>query len=383
MDAKEAVVTGANGFLGARVVRDLLAKGWTVHALGRDRSDTPWADRLLDALWDIDGAPVRPELLTGLRSHPSHLTAPGLGLSDATVSEITSARPVIIHLAADTNFSPRDPQRQREINALAPLNVLRTLGPGASRFVHVSTAYVAGRREGRILEEPFDDSAGFHNAYEQTKWAGETAVRGHCEQADVPLAVARPAIVVNDSRTGRSSTLTHLNALVEMIARIQAHLGPAFGEAGDVVRVTADPNACPALIAVDAVVRALIRVAESDESPGRTYHLCPAAPLRTAEAVDRLVEAFGVKGKVEIRYVRDLPGQVIYTERMILRAFGPYMPYLNSRADFDLTHTRELIGDYDALAGPLDGPFFQRVAAFQYQRLAGGHDGGKARGPST
>ena len=42
MDTKEAVVTGANGFLGARVVRDLLEGGWTIHALGRDRPDPPW-----------------------------------------------------------------------------------------------------------------------------------------------------------------------------------------------------------------------------------------------------------------------------------------------------------------------------------------------------
>ena len=379
MHGKEAIVTGANGFLGARVALELLDKGWTVHALGRDRHETAWNDRLLDALWDIEGKPVPPERLTGLRSHAADLTAPGLGLSDATISEITAGRPVIMHLAADTNFNPRDPERQRKINTSAPLNVLEALGGAAERFVHVSTAYVAGRREGRILEEPFDDSAGFHNSYEQSKWAGETAVRRHCEQAGVPLAVARPAIVVNDSRTGRSSTLTHLNALVEMIARIQAHFGPAFGEAGDVVRVTAGPDARPALIAVDAVVRALIRIAESDESPGKTYHLCPVAPRRTAETIDHLVEAFGVKGKVEIRYVRDLPGPVIYTERMILRAFGPYMPYLNSRADFDFTHTRELIGDYDTLAGPLDGPFFHRVAMFQYGRVAGQADDPQAR----
>lgn len=48
--AQSAIVTGANGFIGSHLVRILLQRGWTVHALGRSSKGDAWHDRVLKSL---------------------------------------------------------------------------------------------------------------------------------------------------------------------------------------------------------------------------------------------------------------------------------------------------------------------------------------------
>ena len=71
------------------------------------------------------------------------------------------------------------------------------------RHLHVSTAYVAGRYRGRFKETDLDLGQGFRNTYEQSKFEAEKAI---AEAADgLPLVIARPSIIVGDSRSGWTS----------------------------------------------------------------------------------------------------------------------------------------------------------------------------------
>ena len=60
---RTAIVTGASGFIGSRLVHQLLMRGWSVNALGRAKSGTSYEDRVEDALNDIDGRPIERNLL--------------------------------------------------------------------------------------------------------------------------------------------------------------------------------------------------------------------------------------------------------------------------------------------------------------------------------
>lgn len=66
--------------------------------------------------------------------------------------------------------------------------------PRLRKLVHVSTAFVAGRRCGRILEHELLHEAGFVNAYERSQYEAEELVRGF--HTVLPIAVVRPSIVV-------------------------------------------------------------------------------------------------------------------------------------------------------------------------------------------
>jgi nucleoside-diphosphate-sugar epimerase len=48
--AGTAIVTGANGFIGSYLVRALINRGWSVHALGRSKRGVSWRERVMTAL---------------------------------------------------------------------------------------------------------------------------------------------------------------------------------------------------------------------------------------------------------------------------------------------------------------------------------------------
>jgi nucleoside-diphosphate-sugar epimerase len=157
---------------------------------------------------------------SNLHCHEAHLARPDLGFSGTPLFPADS-KSVLIHLAGDTRFIPPDPAAQRLANMDGTLNVVRALRPSLSRVVHVSTAYIAGDRKGVVLETETNVGQGFHNNYEKTKLEAEVAIRALCAELRLPLTIARPSIIVNDTAHGRSSAFTHLNVLVEVANRIQ------------------------------------------------------------------------------------------------------------------------------------------------------------------
>lgn len=362
----EAIVTGASGFIGSRVVLKLLKDQWLIHALGRRSNGTAWPERLQAALADIGDQAVSERLQARLCCHEASLTQPGLGMDPARCGLSGRSQAVLFHVAGDTRFHAPEPRLQRAINVEAPLHILRTFHKSLRLVVHISTAYVAGDRQGIVKEDEFDVGQAFHNSYEESKLAGELAVRELCAELNLPLAIIRPSIITNDTETGRSSTFTHLNALVEVITRIQEHYGLHDGEVvSKQIRVLIDPDARPNLAPVDPIVDALIKIMQHPEAPGKTYHLCHPSPQPNVEIIGLLMDALGVRQKVALSYQRELAKPVSYTERMIARSFRAYAPYLCSRKTFDLTNTRSLVPCYDCMFTPVELDYVRKVIAFQ------------------
>ena len=368
---KEIIVTGANGFIGARVVERLVQAGWRVHALGRSSSTCAWPSRMEAALADIRGKPADPEILQGLQCHEAVIIRADAGLDDTTRRRLANLGAVCLHLAGDTRFLPADVEAQRRINVDAPAQLVRTLGSGLSYFVHVSTAYVAGNRAGVLREDEADVGQGFRNHYERSKLAGELAVREACHAAALPLAIARPSIVVNDVETGRSSALTHLNALIDLLERVRHNLGLNYGEvAGPEIRVPIDPEARPNLCPVNQIVETLVRLVESPSAAGRVYHACHPSPQNMREVTDVFRHAWNVQEKLKVSFQENFDSPPRYTEKMILRSFRPYFPYLNDRSVFDLSHVTSLIPEYPTWFGPMDPAYVRKVMAARVEALS-------------
>jgi nucleoside-diphosphate-sugar epimerase len=356
-----AIVTGANGFIGSHLVHRLLARDWRVHAIGRGKAGTSWGNRVAPALMEVsDSSPNGDSLLC----HEADLNAPApLLFRQLRVAPDTG---ILFHVAGDTRFTPADPKRQQQVNVDAALNVIRGFRRHVGRVVHVSTAYVAGDRTGLIREDDLDCGQGFHNSYERSKYEAEKALTALCRELSVPLVIVRPAIIINDRRTGRASTFTHLNALVEVISRLQDYYGIPDGQVvSRKIRLLADPRARPNLAAVDSIIPPLLEIAQAPDSPGRTFHLCHPRPQSNAEIVDLICDAFQVKGKLELEFVNRVEKPVSRTEEMIVRSLKVYAPYLNSRSEFDLANARAAVPDYDSHFSTLDVPFIRKVIEFQ------------------
>ena len=105
-----------------------------------------------------------------------------------------------MHCAASISFDlPLDEARlinvegTREVIGLA--REAKSCGR-LDRFIHVSTAYVAGITKGTFRERQLDAGQEFRNTYEQTKWEAEHVVN---DAADLNPVIARPSIVMGES----------------------------------------------------------------------------------------------------------------------------------------------------------------------------------------
>ena len=65
--------------------------------------------------------------------------------------------------------------------------------PHLRHFHHVSTCYVAGKREGVILETELRHDAGYRNFYEESKYLSEEEVDSF--KNELPITIHRPAVV--------------------------------------------------------------------------------------------------------------------------------------------------------------------------------------------
>jgi nucleoside-diphosphate-sugar epimerase len=186
------LVTGGNGYLGRLLVRRYLDGGATVVATARGQAAGAVARDL--------GVPVVAADLGD--------DEPFAAVDDAWRRRITT----VVHAAAVTRFNVDGDVAQR-VNVEGTqkaLELARTC-PALESFAHVSTVYATGLRAGPVLEQPYDDTPGFANAYERSKAAAEALV---VAAEDVPWRILRVATVVADDDNG---TVTQYNAVHETL----------------------------------------------------------------------------------------------------------------------------------------------------------------------
>ena len=297
--------------------------------------------------------------------HELNLSPAGGNLGPSLKENTLPSETILFHVAGDTHFKPADVAAQRRINIEAPMELASGLKGRIGRMLHVSTAYVAGQRTGLIRENELDCGQGFWNSYEKSKFDAEVALTAFCRQQGIPLVIVRPAIIINERKSGRASTFTHLNALVEVVSRLQAYYGISDGQVvSKIIRLMADPRAQPNLAPVDSIIPALLQIAKAPTAAGKVFHLCHPEPQTNHEIMDLICEAYKVRSLIDLQFVEQLTG-MSHTEEMVARSLKVYSPYLNSRLELDLSNSRSVVPDYDANFSPLDVGYLQRVIEFQ------------------
>jgi len=246
------LITGATGFIGAAVLRDLLTSGAVRHAHVLVRDTASW----------LTVAASLPERGRAARPLSGDITLPGLGLDAPARARLARTVTAVVHLAADTCFSqPLD--HARAVNTTGTANVLELAHalPLMRRFVHVSTAFVAGASTGRILERDNGGSAGWVNAYEQSKYEAESLVRASARE----WAILRPSTIVCDSAAGG---ITQINA-VHRALRLYYH--------GLASMIPGTEASLVDVVHGAYVSRAIADLALRESSARETYHLCAGA----------------------------------------------------------------------------------------------------------
>lgn len=221
------LITGATGHLGPHLIAELLRAGEFSRvyvAARRTRRET--AESRVKAAEDVARAQLASR---GLRAHRASivpLDADSLNQERCDRSMLDSIS-VIVHAAADTRFgAPLDDLRSANVDGTIAMCRLASHCRRLQQFLLVSTACVAGRRSGVIPEELLDDSAGFANAYEQSKWEAEQAAVA----SGLPLRIARLTTCAGSHETGYVHRFGALHHMLHWTARGLVPMIPATGE---------------------------------------------------------------------------------------------------------------------------------------------------------
>ncbi|HEV2059266.1 MAG TPA: SDR family oxidoreductase [Solirubrobacteraceae bacterium] len=317
------LLTGATGFVGMELLARVLEQtDLDVVALVRAEDDRAAQARIDDLLQTLvaPGASAHPGRVRALAAD---LESPGLGLSATASDRLVGQITAVVHCAASISFTlPLD--EARRINVEGTREVLklasRAYARGSlERFVHVSTAYVAGDRTGLVSEHDGDVGQGFRNTYERTKLEAEQLVT----DSGLPAAVVRPSVIVGDSATGWTQTFNVIYWPLQAFAR------------GLFPTVPGDAEACLDIVPVDTVADALLELLRGPVRGG-AFHIVSGDEAPTNAALATMAaEAFDAEPPVFVA-----PGEDETAEK---RA-GALVPYFSVRCTFDARRARDLLG---------------------------------------
>jgi len=307
------LLTGATGFLGMETLARLIERGSEqIVVLVRARDDDCARERLAVVLARLYDAP--PPAAARVRAVRGDLLEPGLGLSARDRAQLVGSVDRIVHCAASISFE-LSLERAREINVRGVARVLelaRAVAAGGTLrcLLHVSTAYVSGRHDGDFGERDLDVGQRFRNTYERSKNEAERLL---AEVEDVPLAVARPSIVVGHSRSGWTSAFNVLYWPMRAFER------------GLLREVPARRDSIVDFVPVDYVTDGILALLD-DEGARGTYNLVAGERALTAGELVQLHSSLTGRAPVRFAPVQATDG---------LPAGGEtFVPYFDVRCRF-------------------------------------------------
>jgi len=164
-------VTGATGFIGGRVTRQLVEAGHDVIAIARN----PERAKDLVSL-RVD---VRPGDITDVDS----LRGPMAGVDG------------VFHIAGWYKIGSKDRAAGERINVVGTRNVLSVMRElGVPKGVYTSTLAVFSDTHGQPVDETYRTDGPWLTEYDRTKWVAHYEVAGPMIRAGLPLVVVQPGV---------------------------------------------------------------------------------------------------------------------------------------------------------------------------------------------
>ncbi len=341
------LLTGATGLLGRYLMRDLLSRGVRLAVLVRpSRRNDPhvrieaamrvWEDRLQRSL-------PRPKVLCG------DINSPDLGLTGPELRWAAENCDSVLHNAASLSFvsTGRHSEPWRS-NVGGTQNLLEFCEQaGIENFNHVSTAYVAGKRTGRVYETELDVGQDFANPYEASKVEAEKMVRGASFFKN--LTVFRPAIIVGDSKSGLTFTYHNFYAMLQLsstLSQSMAEMDFTGKFRSGKFQINVDGNERKNLVPVDWVSEAMSRILTTPSLHGQTYHLTPRVPITVRlmrDILEEVVGMYGVNFSGSNSSMGGAEGEEV--EQLFYKHMEVYHSYWKDDPEFDSSNTINALPD--------------------------------------
>ncbi|MDX3697437.1 amino acid adenylation domain-containing protein [Streptomyces europaeiscabiei] len=276
--AQHIFLTGATGFLGSHLLRDLLTHTEAVvHCLVRSPDRQSAQQRLRTALdhfglWD-DAFAMR------LVAVPGDLSAERLGLPPTGFDDLARQIDAVYHTGACVNLA-LSYEQLKDTNVRGTAEVLRlAVQHRTVPLHHVSTVGVHADADGRggavRPDDPLPPDGTLSNGYAQSKWAAEVLLR-QARQRGLPVSVYRPTRISGASAGGLGPTSDYLWLLLKGCV--------------EVGMVPNDTEEIFDLVPVDYVSRVVLEL--SRQTGSGTFHVATEHFLRLTDAA-RYLRALG------------------------------------------------------------------------------------------
>lgn len=321
------LLTGATGFLGHYVLRDLLESGAPVTVLARSRNGASAENRVWEALGSISVASMDRRQLTVLDVGNNFA-------SSEPFERIASSERTwdVIHAAGSVQFFPQDNGDPWRTNVEGTRSLLQLLGPVTRHWIQISTAYVSPIQDG-VAYEQARPPAKFRCPYEESKYAAEQLVLAAEKHHSFSASIVRPSIIVGEYVSGRTSSYDGFYGPANALARLVKGATRNAGVAKLPLRFDVSADSCRNLVPVDWVSNAIVKIAFKDEPLGGVIHLTPDQSTTNqdiCQAMEKLWKVSGLTFPVAIER-----SEFTSAERLFYRAIHRLAPNWHDEPSYD------------------------------------------------
>jgi nucleoside-diphosphate-sugar epimerase len=359
------LLVGGTGTIGSALGSALIQRGHLVYFLVRPKEGEIPEQRVRDAL-SFYGQDSEPLVLSVIQGDIT--ASPYCGLFEDDLNCLKGEVEEVINCAADVGFGQtREQSWLTNVRGVQNLLKLAEL-LGAKRLHHFSSTYVCGKREGIIYEDDLNKEYGFHNVYEETKCEAEILLR---DKTKNPLwrntIIYRLGVVLGDSqRGGKISRFNGYYGFTNALFRLGCYLidkikrtPETFSKAGieikdgDLVlpiKLSCDDKANLSMVSLDKLVETFLRIRESKDSSGLTFHLT-SKPIPCQKLIEIALEELKIKGvkiigEDEYKVFKETDNKLLLKlENGFYKMSQDYLSYLSEERWFDTSNLRLILGE--------------------------------------
>lgn len=377
---KTIFITGATGFVGSNLAYAFLNQGHNLKCLVRGKNAEERVNNLFRQLYkdteEYNKAKAKLEIISG------DITKKNLGILIREAKRLSREIESVFHCAASVSFDEAEKDKIKKQNIGGTENLLNFMHQNELHELHyISTAYVAGQREGVIYEEELNKGQIFNNTYEESKFKAEELVRSYSQRYNLKTTIYRPSIIVGNSKNGKTTNFGGFYSLVKCLCNLIKIFkedlkrgGRRAGVAGVYykgnllhmpLRIEGIAGKTLNLVPIDYVVNVIIRVFNDEVHYNKTYHITNPNPPTLGYIQKAVCDSLCVSG-VEIADTSDFKIKPMNQwEEFFSKSINNFTPYLKRQEPlFSDRNTQEILKGSNIKCPSITGDLISRLISY-------------------